>query len=196
MSPPADEAHGRRTVKPARGGAGSDPRSARPAGSDPRSARPGRFELPTPGSVDQCSIQLSYGRFPRCGARDDTHARPAVNVVRRPLEPRVRSGTALDPANIAGFVSDRDPAAGPRATGRRSAAAKGVMSRRFGSDHVPPSKRGTRTALGMAGSRTCRRRGLRRPTSSSGVLSFSALGAATGPCLAWLQRFACILLSS
>lgn len=28
-------------------------------------ARPGRFELPTPGSVDQCSIQLSYGRvFP------------------------------------------------------------------------------------------------------------------------------------
>ncbi len=25
-------------------------------------ARPGRFELPTPGSVDQCSIQLSYGR--------------------------------------------------------------------------------------------------------------------------------------
>ena len=26
------------------------------------SARPGRFELPTPGSVDQCSIQLSYGR--------------------------------------------------------------------------------------------------------------------------------------
>ena len=26
------------------------------------SARPGRFELPTPGSVDRCSIQLSYGR--------------------------------------------------------------------------------------------------------------------------------------
>ena len=25
-------------------------------------ARPGRFELPTTGSVDQCSIQLSYGR--------------------------------------------------------------------------------------------------------------------------------------
>jgi hypothetical protein len=25
-------------------------------------ARPGRFELPTPGSVDRCSIQLSYGR--------------------------------------------------------------------------------------------------------------------------------------
>ena len=26
-------------------------------------ARPGRFELPTPGSVDRCSIQLSYGRL-------------------------------------------------------------------------------------------------------------------------------------
>lgn len=25
-------------------------------------ARPGRFELPTTGSVDRCSIQLSYGR--------------------------------------------------------------------------------------------------------------------------------------
>ena len=24
--------------------------------------RPGRFELPTPGFVDLCSIQLSYGR--------------------------------------------------------------------------------------------------------------------------------------
>jgi hypothetical protein len=34
-------------------------------------ARPGRFELPTPGSVDQCSIQLSYGRsvFVRGGPR-------------------------------------------------------------------------------------------------------------------------------
>jgi hypothetical protein len=32
-------------------------------------ARPGRFELPTPGSVDQCSIQLSYGRICRAGAR-------------------------------------------------------------------------------------------------------------------------------
>ena len=30
-------------------------------------ARPGRFELPTPGSVDQCSIQLSYGRIPAKG---------------------------------------------------------------------------------------------------------------------------------
>jgi hypothetical protein len=30
-------------------------------------ARPGRFELPTPGSVDQCSIQLSYGRLPLAG---------------------------------------------------------------------------------------------------------------------------------
>ena len=29
-------------------------------------ARPGRFELPTPGSVDQCSIQLSYGRISPC----------------------------------------------------------------------------------------------------------------------------------
>ncbi len=31
------------------------------------SARPGRFELPTLGSVDQCSIQLSYGRIPAKG---------------------------------------------------------------------------------------------------------------------------------
>ena len=30
-------------------------------------ARPGRFELPTTGSVDRCSIQLSYGRK-KCGA--------------------------------------------------------------------------------------------------------------------------------
>jgi hypothetical protein len=35
----------------------------------PPSARPGRFELPTPGSVDQCSIQLSYGRRPLSGLR-------------------------------------------------------------------------------------------------------------------------------
>ena len=34
--------------------------------SRPALARPGRFELPTPGSVDQCSIQLSYGRFSPC----------------------------------------------------------------------------------------------------------------------------------
>jgi hypothetical protein len=32
-------------------------------------ARPGRFELPTPGSVDQCSIQLSYGRANRYRGR-------------------------------------------------------------------------------------------------------------------------------
>jgi hypothetical protein len=32
-----------------------------------RLARPGRFELPTLGSVDQCSIQLSYGRIPAKG---------------------------------------------------------------------------------------------------------------------------------
>src|SRR5262249_41526002 len=53
----------------------------RPRGSCPLSARPGRFELPTPGSVDQCSIQLSYGRIPlRQGGRDDTLAKCAVNA--------------------------------------------------------------------------------------------------------------------
>ena len=40
---------------------------ARVGGSPTASARPGRFELPTPGSVDQCSIQLSYGRSPLRG---------------------------------------------------------------------------------------------------------------------------------
>src|SRR5580658_4920018 len=39
-------------------------------------ARPGRFELPTPGSVDQCSIQLSYGRLPSTGERTILGARP------------------------------------------------------------------------------------------------------------------------
>ena len=34
-------------------------------------ARPGRFELPTPGSVDRCSIQLSYGRLEK-GATHST----------------------------------------------------------------------------------------------------------------------------
>ena len=33
-----------------------------------RGARPGRFELPTTGSVDRCSIQLSYGRKMRGAA--------------------------------------------------------------------------------------------------------------------------------
>ena len=36
------------------------PRETAPSRRD--FARPGRFELPTLGSVDQCSIQLSYGR--------------------------------------------------------------------------------------------------------------------------------------
>jgi hypothetical protein len=39
-------------------------------------ARPGRFELPTPGSVDQCSIQLSYGRLPSTGERTILGAGP------------------------------------------------------------------------------------------------------------------------
>lgn len=47
-------------------------------------ARPGRFELPTTGSVDQCSIQLSYGRrfepHPvACGGREDTRETQPVN---------------------------------------------------------------------------------------------------------------------
>ena len=52
-------------------------------------ARPGRFELPTPGSVDQCSIQLSYGRSCPLRGRHHTHVQRGVNgrarcVVARP----------------------------------------------------------------------------------------------------------------
>ena len=57
-------------------------RSGSRLGSVMTPARPGRFELPTTGSVDQCSIQLSYGRpsaSDRRRARHDTRARFCVN---------------------------------------------------------------------------------------------------------------------
>src|SRR5690242_13275065 len=49
---------------------------------EPRGARPGRFELPTTGSVDRCSIQLSYGR--KMGGAAFLVARPSsARFVRR-----------------------------------------------------------------------------------------------------------------
>ncbi len=51
-------------------------------------ARPGRFERPTTGSVDQCSIQLSYGRNPPKGDAQVTatapYVKPTARACRRP----------------------------------------------------------------------------------------------------------------
>ena len=67
-------------VSRAEGGpAGAEGARETPTSADERLeiARPGRFELPTPGSVDRCSIQLSYGRLKK-GA---THSTCALGVV-------------------------------------------------------------------------------------------------------------------
>ena len=54
--------YNREVATVARQGASHHRRSGSRLGSVMTPARPGRFELPTTGSVDQCSIQLSYGR--------------------------------------------------------------------------------------------------------------------------------------
>ena len=70
-----------------RGGRSGRRRGARetPTSVDERLeiARPGRFELPTPGSVDRCSIQLSYGRLKK-GATHSTCALRVVQLGERP----------------------------------------------------------------------------------------------------------------
>ena len=80
---------------------GSDGARLPSASVDHVAARPGRFERPTPGSVDQCSIQLSYGRLSPSGARDDTRGSadcqrqqsPPPRAASRVLERRARHGS-------------------------------------------------------------------------------------------------------
>src|SRR5206468_1574858 len=82
------------------GPSGRRPRFAR-SRSGPQvvghSARPGRFELPTLGSVDQCSIQLSYGRFSG-GERlaQHTSAAARVNDVEEALRLRVPTSPSIE----------------------------------------------------------------------------------------------------
>ena len=78
-----------------------------------RLARPGRFELPTLGSVDQCSIQLSYGRIPAKGRGEK-----ARNILGRP----VVSTTTLGNVRINGRIDDRWRAIAGRARRRKTRA--------------------------------------------------------------------------
>ena len=79
-------------------------------------ARPGRFELPTPGSVDQCSIQLSYGRKIRGsrggagGRRHHTRGRRQVNVqLQHPNTPPRRNRWLANDSAPAESASRGDP---------------------------------------------------------------------------------------
>jgi hypothetical protein len=87
-----------------------DPRNRREAADDadvaPTNplARPGRFELPTPGSVDRCSIQLSYGRELASVSAARVRGSPSSlcscqgrvsQCVARPARPRVGRGPGL-----------------------------------------------------------------------------------------------------
>ena len=65
-------------------------------------ARPGRIELPTLGSVDQCSIQLSYGRVRE--AANHSQRAPRVNhALASPSTPLCRVAAWASLAGAANF---------------------------------------------------------------------------------------------